>query len=303
MTLIAHHSERTGAMVGRRQFLLTSGGLLAAGAILPDLQMARAESRTPKRLLYFTKSAGFEHSVVKRPDADTLSYSEKLMVEFGRKHGFDVHCSKDGRLFDADYQQFDAFAFYTSGDLTQPGTDGTPPMSPRGKENLLAAVAAGKGFVGIHPASDTFHGPAGEVDPYIKMVGGEFMGHGRQQESLQRVTSPSFPGVEGLGDGFRMHEEWYAMKNFGDDLHVILVQETEGMVDRDYQRPAFPATWARMHDSGHVFYTSMGHREDVWTNPIFESVLIGGLMWCWGDRQAEVPVNVAEVTPGANQLG
>ncbi len=56
-----------------------------------------------------------------------------------------------------------------------------------------------------------------------------------------------------------------------------LVQETNGMKDADYDRPPYPATWARKHGEGRVFYTSMGHREDVWTNPIFESILIGGL--------------------------
>ena len=42
-----------------------------------------------------------------------------------------------------------------------------------------------------------------------------------------------------------------------------------------YKRPPYPSTWARMHGKGRVFYTSMGHREDVWTSPEFQAVLIG----------------------------
>ena len=65
-----------------------------------------------------------------------------------------------------------------------------------------------------------------------------------------KVVSPNFPGMEGLGDGFEMLEEWYAFQKFAPDLHVILVQETGGMHDAPYQRPPYPATWARMHGKG-----------------------------------------------------
>ena len=60
---------------------------------------------------------------------------------------------------------------------------------------------------------------------------------------IQRLT---VPGAKGLED-FQMHEEWYSLKNFAPDLHVILVQDTVGMRNLDYERPSFPATWAREH--------------------------------------------------------
>ena len=87
------------------------------------------------------------------------------------------------------------------------------------------------------------------IDPYIAMLGGEFVTHGPQQVATMRVTSPDFPGIadQGLSGSFAMNEEWYALKNFAKDMHVILVQETEGMKGQCYQRAPFPATWARMH--------------------------------------------------------
>ena len=57
-------------------------------------------------------------------------------------------------------------------------------------------------------------------------------------------------------------------------MHVILVQETDGMEEEMYtKRKPYPMTWARMQGKGRVFYTSMGHREDVWTNPLFHQVV------------------------------
>ena len=116
-----------------------------------------------------------------------------------------------------------------------------------------------------------------------------------------QVVDPKFPGLDGIKD-FRIKEEWYALKNFAPDLHVIIVQETKGMKNYDYQRPNFPETWARMHGKGRVFYTSMGHREDVWTNPVFQSILIGGINWATGRVDADVTPNLDKVTPQANVL-
>ena len=225
-------------------------------------------------------------------------------MEIGKTIGMEVTPSKDGRIFDGDHEQFDAYAFFTSGDLTTVGQDGAPAMSPAGKRALLETVRAGKGFLGIHAATDSFRGigPDGAVDPYIAMVGGEFLSHGAQQNARMTVVNPRFPGLENLGGGFELYDEWYAMKHFAPDMHVLLINETEGMEGSDYQRPPYPGTWARKHGQGNVYFTSIGHREDVWENPLFENILVGALRWVTGLAPAEVPPNQKEVTPGAQQM-
>src|SRR5262249_13311125 len=149
----------------------------------------------------------------------------------------EVTCTKDGREFLPEtIAKYDAFLFETTMDLTKEGGDHNPPMPPEGKKALLQAIADGKGFVGCHCASDTFHSPGSRdknqdsehIDPYIAMLGGEFIIHGSQQKARMRVVDHEFPGTEGLQD-FDLLEEWYALKNFAPDLHVILVQQTDGM--------------------------------------------------------------------------
>jgi len=222
------------------------------------------------------------------------------LTKWGKKAGIDVVCTKDGAVFDGDLDQFDAFVFYTSGNLCgkcehpQPGG----PISPEGKKKFLAAIGAGKGFVGIHSSTDSFHSPG--VDPYIAMIGAEFVIHGAQQKATMKVIPPKFPGMEGLGDSFTLFEEWYSLYKFAKDLHVLLVQETKGMTGEPYQRPPYPATWARMQGKGRVFYTSMGHNE-IWHQKIFRQVLMGGLAWALHDADADVTPNITEVTPDANK--
>lgn len=264
------------------------------------------------KILFFTKSSGFEHSVISWKNGRP-SHAEKVLLELGAKNDWEFEFSKDGSKFSKDYlAQFDAVFFYTTGDLCSPGTDGQPPMSKEGKQALFDYVKSGKGFIGTHSASDTFHtdneavkGPERYVnhgkkaDDYVRFLGSEFIIHGAQQVAKNTVIDPAFPGFEAAGKDFAFQEEWYSLKDFRDDLHVLTVIDSPAMQGSMYGRPAYPSTWARKEGDGRVWYTAMGHREDVWTNPTFQQILVGGMRWALGDVKAEVPANIKDVTPGA----
>jgi len=293
--------------LNRRQMLLASGAALIGPGVVG--RSFGAGKRSPKKVLFFTKSSGFEHSVITRKGCSP-GLAERILTEIGKEHGFEVFASKDGRLFDPDQiGQWDAFAFETTGDLTTMGdhADGQP-MSKDGKKAFLDAIRDGKGFIGMHCADDTFHSPGQRanqsetLDPYIQMIGGEFIVHGAQQKAKLIVADPHFPGAEPFGKSFELLDEWYAHKNFADDLHVIIAHDTEGMKGKMYERPSFPETWARMHGKGRVFYTSMGHREDVWENPMYQGLLIGALDWVTGKVDASVEPNISQVCPEYKKL-
>ncbi len=287
--------------LNRREMLLATGAALLGPAAMSRV-LARNTSQT-KKILFFTKSSGFQHSVITRK-GDELGHAEKILKSVGKEHGFEVVPSKDGRLFDPDkIGEWDGFVFCTTGDLTTAGThnDGHP-MSADGKKALLDAIHSGKGFVGMHCATDTFHSKGDEIDPYIQMIGGEFVSHGAQQNVELTVTDPHFPGAGAFGSKFMMNDEWYALKNQPKDLHVVIVQNTAGMKGPMYERPDFPETWARMHGNGRVFYTSMGHREDVWENPKYQGLLVGALTWVTRQVDVDIEPNVMKVTPYFQQL-
>jgi uncharacterized protein len=292
-----------------RRTLLKNASLAALALGAGRLPVARAEGQK-KRILMFTRSQGFQHDCVRRKDGN-LSLAERIVTDLGSQNNIEVVCEKDGRCFlSKEFPSYDGFLFETQGDIgSEKSLDGAPPVSADGKKALLDAIEGGKGFVGCHCASDTFHSaggafetqPATVRDPYINMLGGEFIRHGKQQKATMHVVDPNFPGIKGQGD-FKLQEEWYSLKNFAPDLHVILAQETHGMEGLDYERPDFPATWSRMHGKGRVFFTSMGHRDDVWTNPLFHTLLTGALAWTLGRVNADVSPNIDKATPHANEL-
>jgi type 1 glutamine amidotransferase len=300
-------------LVGRRQFLC-AGAMAGAVLALPKGLLGSGK----KSLLVFTKSSGWEHDVVKRT-AGSPSIVERAVTALGEQHGFEVSSSKDGRIFDSkDFKKHAALLFFTTGDLTKTGTDGNPPMTAQGKQALLDAVHGGLGFVGVHCASDTFHtepdpddhsnryvAHGEQSDPYLRMVGGEFIIHGsnpRLQTANLSVKDMKFPGLEGVTSPVSFTEEWYSLKDFVPDLHVILALETQGMKGECYQRAPYPVTWARMHGQGRVFYTALGDRPENWSDTFMLNLLNGGIRWTMRDANASVDKNLAQATPGYAEI-
>jgi len=276
-------------------------------------------SAAPLRVLFFSKSSGWEHGAVKQ-DNGRLGYGEAVLAKLGPKNDIEFTFSKDGSLFSTAYlAQFDALVFFTSGDLTSIGTDRYPGITGAGLDAFYNYIANGGGLLGLHSTSDTFHtnergggnNPIrlpryknyGEAaDRFVKTLGGEFIRHGPEQVAKATVVDTKFPGFENIGAEINVKEEWYTLKEFAPDLHVLLVMNTAGMQGGDYARANYPLAWVREQGKGRVAYNAMGHREDVWNNEAYQSMILGQLRWVAKKAEADVTPNLAQVTPDANKL-
>ena len=255
-------------------------GMFAAFlAIACTISFSKADD--PKRKLFFlTHSAGYEHSTVKRGNSNQLSHTEKVMTNLCHKSNIDVMCTKDCSLITAkNLKDYDAVFFYTTGDLPIPDP-----------QDLLHYVKNGGGMIGSHPATDTFHSwIQGGKKLYIDMIGAEFATHGAQQEARVIVADPKFPAVTHIrGKDFHLLDEWYAFKNISPEIHPVLILDTKGMAGKMYEeRAPYPIAWSRNYGKGRGFYTAMGHREDVWTNPLFQKHVIAGIQWAMENSSSQ----------------
>jgi len=147
-------------------------------------------------------------------------------------------------------KNYDAVIFAnTTGDLPIPD-----------KEGFLNWLKSGKTFVGMHSACDTFHG----WPDYIKMLGGEFKTHGAQVGVECLNQDPKHPATAQLPASWKItQEEIYQLKNY--DLekcnHELLVLDKH---PNDKSPGNYPVSWCKEYGKGRVFYTTLGHREDVW---------------------------------------
>ena len=98
--------------LNRRQALLLAGAVPPGWARVPLGSRSGAAQESTKKVLFFTKSSGFQHSVINVTRRDSLGLAERTLIEIGKEHGFEVVASKDGRLFEPDkIGQWDAFVF------------------------------------------------------------------------------------------------------------------------------------------------------------------------------------------------
>jgi len=253
--------------------------------VIAALAMTWTYAQEPSaRLLFLSKSVGFEHSVIAQKDGKP-SWADNILTKLAEEHDATITCTKDASLINAEnLKNYDIVVFYTQGDLTQVGDkDGAPPMSENGLEELLTWIKNGGRFMGFHCASDTFHTPSGApVTAYIKMLGGEFAGHGAQFRGTVKVVDSGHPTMTSIPQNWTIREEWYTFKNLNtDSIHVLALLDPgeERAKQKMYDVPPYPIIWCREYGAGLVYFNGMGHREDVWTNPTFQQSIVDAATW------------------------
>lgn len=248
-----------------------------------------------KKILFFSPSLGFRHSVVARPTTGELSHAEKVLKEFAGAAGYQVDVSQDCKDLENDgaFKKYDVIIFYTTGN----------PLISR--EAFLKWLRAGGAFVGIHTATDSFHHPMNAEVPirgaekaklsipdwpeYVHIVGGAFKTHGQQQEVAIKVEDAGNPATKMIPADWRITDEIYQFDRFSrDNVHVLLSIDTDKISDASLDKlkmekgKDYPVAWTRAEGKGRIFYTSLGHREDVWTNPVYQQHVLGGIAWALG---------------------
>ena len=284
--------------------------LIVLAAFLGFAAFLNAQEVKQAKILIFTRSQGYEHEPAKLLDDGTTGTGRILKDYFTDKNKkIEIVETQDGGVFDGDISQYDAFVFNTSGNLLNAGgskNDKAKPLTEAGFRKMIAAVQAGKGFLGIHSATDTHCNLKDEngVDLYTKFVGARFTGHGSQQNATLTIVEPTaFPTLKAAGKEITTKDEWYAMNQFAKDMHVVLIQDTSKMEKSEpnhYGRPPFPATWIRKEGNGRVAYTSVGHDNRYLAQHV---QMVGDFIeWAIGRFEADTTPNIEKVTPGAFEM-
>lgn len=216
-----------------------------------------------KKVIFLTHSAGFRH--------DYLPVAAEVLKELGRRTGyFEIVCTEDCSVITREnLRDVDALIFATSGEL---------PMDDDQKKALIDFVKGGKGFMGIHNATDTFY----KFPEYGRMIGGYFNGHPWTGEVYVIVEDREHPATRHLPERFKVKEEVYAFKQWSRDRTHVLISLDNSSVDLSKgNRPDndYALCWCHNYGRGRVFYTAFGHFKELWYEEWFQKHLLGGLMW------------------------
>lgn len=232
--------------------------------------VAASACAAPKRILVITESKGFVHSVVKRPTNGQLCIVEKALQEIGQKSGvFETVNSQNAieALTGDNLRNFDGLFFYTTGAILPAG-------EPR--EALLEFVKSGKGFVGVHSATDTF----AEFKGYVSFINGNFDGHPWNASETSAFTNhePAHPTVKMWPAEFKFKDEIYQYKGY--DPEAVRVLLSLNMADTKTKGGYHvPVCWVRQYGDGRLFYTNLGHNESTWQDERYREHLLEGFKW------------------------
>jgi type 1 glutamine amidotransferase len=266
---------------------------------------ASAVSRTsaqtpPKRLLFLTHAALYKHT--------SLDDAEAAVTAWGREAGFEVTTlagyrqtapNLDLSMVDAEFlSRFDGIMMMTNGNL---------PMTPEQRRALVDFVRRGGGFVGVHNAALTFY----DYPDFGEMLGGYFRrAIGQNRLVVLRVEDPTHPATRMLGASWPIVDEFYEFgtaawsadrpeenvdvlfdnripMGFSRERVRVLLSIDTGATDLQglglQGGGDYPQSWVRDFGAGRSFYTSIGHRDDIWTSdPVFRAHVVGGIRWALG---------------------
>ena len=253
-------------------------------AAMPE--KAPAKPARPRKLLVFTLTKGFRHG--------SIPLAAKALEIMGEKTGaFEVVSSDDvAMLKPENLAKFDAFC---SDQCTGSLTD-----DEALKQSLLDFVRSGKGYIGIHAATDV---GGWKFPEYHEMIGGVFAGHPFRRISV-KLDDPACPiNAVFEGKGFEISDEIYIFRDpySREKLRVLLSIDWENArigkggnrADNDYA-----LSWIREYGKGRVFYCAFGHDDAIWWNPAILGHYLAGIQYALGDLKADAtPSAKVNLTP------
>jgi len=249
-----------------------------------------APSEAPVKIERPFKLLVWGHTWAHTPNA----FAEKALEILGRKTGaFEPLISDDPNLLLPErIREFDALLMNNIHERDPFLPEDFPKLDAEGKraamefdralkESILAFVRDGGGLVGLHAATAAFQ----NWREYGEMIGGYYAGH-ILQEVVIRVEDPGHPVNACFEERtWRVRDEIYA---FGEPycrkkVHVLLSLDLERMPDPEL-RPErdYPVSWVKRYGRGPVFYTTLGHCEEVYWNPLFLRHLFNGILFVCG---------------------
>lgn len=244
-----------------------STSILFVILILLGSVKAHAQGKQFKALL-ITKTAGWHHESI--PDGVAA------MKALADRNYFDLVWHQEAaKITDKYLEEYQVLIFLnTTGHI----------FDTSEQRAIERFIQAGKGFVGIHSASDTEYG----WEWYTKLVGRMFVTHPPVQTARLQLTSHPFPGLQGFSGGPLWTDEWYELtEEKTNGLNYILaVDESSYQADVKNAKTggkgmgAFhPIAWFHDFDGGRAFYTALGHLPAVYRDPAFLQHIYAGIYW------------------------
>lgn len=236
-----------------KKLLLLLPVILAAA-----LSVSFSIPRKKTALLVFSRTTGFRHA--------SIAQGKQALQALAAANNFKIDTTEDPGYFTTTrLSKYAAIIFLnTTGDILN-------------EEQQLAFekyIRSGKGFVGIHAATDTEY----DWPWFAKMVGANFESHPKTQKAKLVVIDARHPSTKHLPAVWERTDEWYNFKNQNSDVKVVLKID-EASYEGGKNGSDHPMAWHHEYDGGRAFYTALGHTPESYSDPLFIQHVLGGIRY------------------------
>ncbi|MEI9950170.1 MAG: ThuA domain-containing protein [Pseudomonadota bacterium] len=239
----------------------TTAGAATGGAGSSTGGVAGNATHDGVSLLVFSRTVEYRH--------DSIPAGVQALTELAAERGWALAATEDARKFsDTGLAAYNAVIFLS--------TTGNVLDDPQ-QAAFERFIRAGKGFIGIHSATDTEYDWAW----YGGLVGAYFREHPAVQSADVVVEETLNPATTGLPNPWRRSDEWYAFQsNPRPNVHVLLsLDESSYSPGSANMNGDHPIAWCHDYDGGRAFYTALGHTSDSFSDPLFIAQLAGAVTW------------------------
>lgn len=236
-----------------------------------------AQGAEPLRVLGFQSNNGYEHA--------SMPEAKALLERLGKQNGWEVVSSKESSvLTDLDLSTFDVVVFNNNC-----GNKG-PTMKPAEQKALQEFIRNGGGFLGVHTAGALWKEGGAFQAWYEGLIGARQVRHPKVQRARLVVEDRTHPATQHLPEEWFVTDEWHIFSSNPREKVNVLISLDE----RSYQGKAnqkmggdHPFVWYQEYDGGRSFFTSLGHTKGIYSNPDFEKLIQGAVLWTSGSAEAK----------------
>ncbi len=229
----------------------------------------------PRVLIYQKNGKGFVH--------DNLAASAAAIRDLGNQNGFGVDVSTNPAVFtDANLKAYRALIFANSNNEAFENDEQ--------RAAFQRYIRSSGGFVGIHSST----GSERHWDYFQQVQGAKFLRHAPLGKFTMAVVDSKHPATAHLKEKWAWADECYFFTNINPAIHVLLAVDVETLADPKLRsapgeqvKGVFPLAWYQQFDGGRQFYTSLGHKSEYYSDPIFRQHLLGGIRWVLGEDNGQ----------------
>jgi len=236
----------------------------------------------PARVLVFSKTTGYRHASIPK--------GQEAIRQLGEQNGFLVDTTEDASLINEEnLQQYAAVIFLSTTEDV---------LDDNQEADLQRYIQAGRGFVGIHAATDTEY----QWGWFNRLVGAQFASHPQIQEAHITCVDSTHASTRHLPHDWVRTDEWCNFKNLYPKINVLLnLEETSYTGGTNGEE--HPIAWYHEYDGGRAWYTALGHTEESFQEEAFLQHLLGGIQYAIGDNKPYQLENItAQRRPEDNRV-